>query len=66
MPQEVFQNMEMRLLKYPENVLLIRDEYFSAFKTMVSWSKNFRGGAVITGQSGIGMWPSLAEVVLVC
>jgi hypothetical protein len=29
MPQEVLQNMDMGLLKFPENVLLIRDEYLS-------------------------------------
>jgi hypothetical protein len=46
-------------MKYDENVLLIRNEFLSAFDTLESWwnsnkKKGGVGGVVVTGQPGIG------------
>jgi hypothetical protein len=40
--------------RFPEDVLLIRDEYVMASDVLQSWSRKHRGGVIVTGQPGIG------------
>lgn len=42
------------LMNFPEEVLLIREEYEIAFDTFQDWSRKGGGGVVVTGQPGIG------------
>ena len=42
------------LMNFPEEVLLIREEYDAAFDTFQAWSRKGGGGVVVTGQPGIG------------
>jgi len=41
-------------MNFPEQVLLIREEYDTALDTLQDWSRNEGGGVVVTGQPGIG------------
>ena len=41
-------------LKFQENILLIRDEYVTAYEVVQHWSRIHQGGVVVTGQPGIG------------
>jgi hypothetical protein len=42
------------LMNFPEEVLLIREEYDTALDTFQDWSQKGGGGVVVTGQPGIG------------
>ena len=42
------------LMNFPEEVLLIREEYDTALNTFQDWSQKGGGGVVVTGQPGIG------------
>ena len=60
------QKLQLDDMKCNEEVLLIREEYVSAFDTLKSWYKCSErgGGVVVTGQPGIGACHSfLADIV---
>ena len=54
LPAEVLEGLRLNLLHYREPILLFREEYDTALKTLESWKKPLVTGAVVTGYSGIG------------
>jgi hypothetical protein len=60
LPNEHIEKLQLVDLGYDESVLLVRAEYISAFYELQSRSSSpgRGGGIVVTGQPGIGMWPS--------
>ncbi len=53
-PLTVLDELRLTYMTYREEVLLIREEYDTAFDTFQSWSQEGGGGVVVTGQPGIG------------
>jgi hypothetical protein len=51
--QELINEIHLSCLKFRENILLIREEYETAYKVIQSWPDH-EGGVVVTGQPGIG------------
>lgn len=57
MPKDSVVQLNLLLLNYQEDVLLIRKEYITAFDALVSRSTGQErgGGVVVLGQPGIGV-----------
>lgn len=54
-PEIQVNELGLQVLGYSEKVLLVRQEYISAFDHLTSMSLNDRsGGVIVTGQPGIG------------
>ena len=54
-PLTVLDELRLTSMTYREEVLLVREEYDTAYDTFQSWSKEVgSGGVVVTGQPGIG------------
>jgi hypothetical protein len=60
----LIEKLHLFLLKFQEEILLVREEYVTAYDVMKSWSSSHKGGVVITGQPGIGEQPSPTTVGL--
>jgi hypothetical protein len=56
-PNQLIEDLQLYRLNYLENILLVREEYVTAFNTLESWagSAGRGGGVVITGQPDIGV-----------
>jgi hypothetical protein len=56
-PDAQIERLRLDRLNYHESVLLVREEYISAFDTLESRSlgSSRGGGVVVVGQPGIGM-----------
>jgi hypothetical protein len=55
LPKAQLDHLQIGFLGYPEQVLLIREEYIFAMNHLTSKSLCEGGGMVVTGQPGIGM-----------
>ena len=59
--QNRLSSLRLDLLQYDEDVILVREEYKTVYKDLVSYQdgrqKTRSGGVVVTGQPGIGMHP---------
>jgi hypothetical protein len=58
-PSDILETLGLFHMMFREYVLLIRDEYITAFCTLHSWSSGNQsglGGVVVTGQPGIGAY----------
>ena len=54
-PHAVLMKLKLEYMHYQDEVLLIREEYITAFNTFKNWNRVERGGGVVvTGQRGIG------------
>jgi len=54
LPAEVLEDPNLHRLHCREAILLFREEYDIALKTLESWKKPLHRGTVVTGYTGIG------------
>ena len=55
-PFTILDELRLTSMNYRDEVLLIREEYDTAFDTFQYWSREGGGGVVVTGQPGIGAY----------
>ena len=54
LPRDLLVELDLYILNFTDPLLLIREEYRTALKTLNSWKKPPIKGVVVTGYTGIG------------